>query len=74
MKCPHCGYDTMQPGRAENRRFNWHWPMPVQVNPQCWFVADDGSIDAAVVLRSTNPQAFRCPKCRTIVVIGEQTP
>ena len=23
MKCPSCGHDPMQPGRAENRRHEW---------------------------------------------------
>lgn len=68
MKCPQCSHESMQSGRAENRRFNWFF----QVNPQCWFVPDDGSLDVAVVQRNTRPRAFRCPKCRTVVVVGEQ--
>lgn len=60
----------MQTGWAENRRFDWFFG---QVNPQCWFVADDGSLQAAVVLRNTNPQSFRCPTCRTIVIVGEES-
>lgn len=67
MKCPQCNHDPIQPGRAENRRLNW----PFQANPQCWFVPDDGSLDVVVVPGNTKPRAFRCPKCRTIVVIGE---
>ena len=68
MKCPHCSHDPMQPGRAENRRHEWYF----QVNPMCWFVADDGSPDSAIVQRNTNPRALRCPKCRTVVVVGEE--
>ncbi len=69
MQCPHCGNDPMQSGRAENRSVDWFFG---QANPHCWFVADDGSLQAAVVLRNTTPQAFRCPMCRTIVIIGER--
>jgi hypothetical protein len=61
----------MASGRAENRRFDWFFGV---VNPHCWFVPDDGSFEAAVVLRNTNPQAFRCSMCRTIVIIGEGQP
>jgi hypothetical protein len=43
----------------------------VQTNPHCFFVSDDGTREAAVVLRNTEPRAYRCEKCRTVVVIGE---
>jgi hypothetical protein len=72
MNCPHCG-EAMTPGRAENRRPSTNW-MPVQINPHCWFVPDDGSTDAAVVPSRSPLRAFRCGKCRTVVVIGSEEP
>jgi hypothetical protein len=78
MKCPGCGQDMLG-GAVEVTKPGWGWawdffttswgrPWPAHLA----FTPEGGTVEAVFKERKPHP-AFRCPGCRTLVILGSPT-